>query len=1211
MDDNDPFREGLNDEQMGQYDMLEPLSKQFLVGILTEIPALGWDRALAFTQGLNGVQMGQYVALPPPSKQFFVRILTEIPSLGWNRALAFTQGLNGVQMGQYAMLGPLSKRLLAEILTDIPALGWNRALTFAQYFPRLALMDSIHDFWPERTRMAIPGQDANEDEDEVIDEDRMAVARGRLVGVIERYGLIQGYLDGGEESDIADLLSAITDDAVRSATSNFEPNVEKYLKTQIRELNPQVSRVSFDEILTKAPWNRTDGANWPTYQTAIKSLGDGVEIYPGGRRLKTMSEGERNKIGFFVLAYLNPEEQPGRVEAGQPEFTFDAAAKDVDKILGGLEQTYNAIFPQNIADSASTSFSALKGRAKYSPAHVNMPGVNEQIYRSNVYSANEFQLSIVHVVGAPPFGPKNRFGFGLKAKKLAGGAEATAMFGVRASQGPSVNYLIDLLTSGDAAAPPGKVLNLASFFDLMGEVGDDEAVEFDEDLLYDLKRTGDAEQVFRALIALLVEGRNISLVTIDRLCSVLARLLGLPTIFHTIKGFYVYRGEGGAALTPQENILRAAKFKAKELVEKLMILQTYTTVVSAAAGDIRRMKDHIAAIKDTSTVFSDPVALPDIGGLSSVWAEKSNEYAGTFAAALLRYRLENMFVWITTLEDQLTTVAEALDPAELATSIAGLQQFEAFQVGNVVDGRISSGGFNYSNFLALTSATIDSIAALQRFGLALDITTDDTGVRRLTREPLYVELTPPGTTRLKRGVKSTFYNFSAAPFGELQIAVGKLLRENRGRVNEKTIESSLRDYFRARDVIKEDFFDIQLDGSPAPMKDTFEEMTDITTGLTPSQSIGATAAAEGSQTLLDAIHQSLVVSPVPAVAVGGGRPVQVGGATSPYQWYDLDDLLFEISDKAYGFYQSALMEGGIHDHRDLAEYLDVFRPLVDEIQSQWLQTIADLRLRAVEEYPRILWAPAVFEETDTTYLISYILSFRSDGPADGYRPMYGTPTAAGTTVPEYMFGGEYEYSRRNRTVYEDVAFRLMIGAIPEVKILYFLTRIRMRYDEEGRVNARDQWLRLGPENFLKFLMGFGSFPDPMAQPMAKKAPKSGRTYYAAKAKADAEKALAKLNKLIPLSPYESNLARNAIFAKQSRGQELTTREKDFAGRPKVGGLRERRSLYSNASEPHALPVRPPSDEGLRERRRTRRAPRVRQSTRKSRRRGQRDDLDRV
>lgn len=60
-----------------------------------------------------------------------------------------------------------------------------------------------------------------------------------------------------------------------------------------------------------------------------------------------------------------------------------------------------------------------------------------------------------------------------------------------------------------------------------------------------------------------------------------------------------------------------------------------------------------------------------------------------------------------------------------------------------------------------------------------------------------------------------------------------------------------------------------------------------------------------------------------------------------------------------------------------------------------------------------------------------------------------------------------------------------------------------------------------------------------------------------------------------------------------------------------GGLRKRRSLYSNASATHDAHVRPSGDEGLRKRRGTRRAPRVRQSTRKSRRRGQRDDLDRV
>lgn len=56
-----------------------------------------------------------------------------------------------------------------------------------------------------------------------------------------------------------------------------------------------------------------------------------------------------------------------------------------------------------------------------------------------------------------------------------------------------------------------------------------------------------------------------------------------------------------------------------------------------------------------------------------------------------------------------------------------------------------------------------------------------------------------------------------------------------------------------------------------------------------------------------------------------------------------------------------------------------------------------------------------------------------------------------------------------------------------------------------------------------------------------------------------------------------------------------------------GGLRERRPLYSNV-RPVDVPVQPPSDEGLRQRRRTRRARRVRKSTGKSRRGGNRDDV---
>lgn len=1073
---------------------------------------------------------------------------------------AFVARLDATQRAAYEALPSISRKLLVEILTGIPALSWGRALVFAQVFPLLAAMDSIHDFWPERER-ATSGQDADEDEEEVIDESRMAMARTRLVNAIQRF-------TGRTESTVSDLLAAMTGGAIRSATSNFEPNVEAFLKSKIPALNPQVSRISFDEILTKAPWTSTDSASWLVYQAAIKSLGDGLEIYPGDRRLKLMSESERNKIGFFLLAYLNPNQQPGT--GPEPEFTFDAAPKDVDKILGGLNQTRNAIFPQNIADSASTSFSALRGRARYYPAHP--PGQSEQIYRSNVYSMNKFRLSIED--GVSPFSSKNRFDFKLKAVRLPDGAFATAPFGVRATQGPSVNYLIDLLTRQRDAQPPGKVLSLSTLFTLMGEAG------FDEDLLYDLKRSGDAEQVFRALIAKLMERMDITLVTIDRLCSVLARLLGLPTIFHTLKGFFVFRGEGGAALTPQENILRAAKFKAVELAEKLTILQTYSVPVSAATSAIRQMKVYIDTILPTCTVFSDPVALPPPGTLGTGWADRSNEYAGTFATALLRYRLMNISAQITALEVALVNAQNPSIP--IPQQIAILRAVERLTPANVdpATGSIVDAGVDYSATLTAAEAFVARIGALNAFGLAIDITTTTQGTPTLTREPLYIELLQPGTRRLKRGVKSTFYKFSAAPFGELQIAVGKLLRENRGRLNEKSIITSLVEYFRARDVIKEDFFEIaiQVNGQPSTMKAVFEFMTDITTGMTPGESIGA-ALIPGKQTLLDAIRASLLEVPSAVVPPGGGgRPVQTGGATSPYQWIDLDDLLFEISDKAYGIYMSARTELGpdAWNPRNLTRYLDVFTPLVQELQSQWLQTIADLRLRASEEYPPIGGSPARFEETTTTDLLSYLLSYRTVNGTVMYDPLYATAQSGSLMIPDDMYGNQY--ARRDQVIYNDIARELLVDAMPEVKILHLLAMIRNAYEQGLLLTASPQWGALGSQ-LRDILIKFrNDLP-------ATKAEKSGSEYNKERLELSKEKQ----KKGLPLTSSDY------------KRLQSSTRD-DFQGR---------RSLYSNAGTLPSGGSRPGLYAGLRKRPEPRHTARVRQHTGGAQTRRQRLYLDRV
>jgi hypothetical protein len=77
-------------------------------------------------------------------------------------------------------------------------------------------------------------------------------------------------------------------------------------------------------------------------------------------------------------------------------------------------------------------------------------------------------------------------------------------------------------------------------------------------------------------------------------------------------------------------------------------------------------------------------------------------------------------------------------------------------------------------------------------------------------------------------------------------------------------------------------------------------------------------------------------------------------------------------------------------------------------------------------------------------------------------------------------------------------------------------------------------------------------------------------------------------------------------AAEARAKLSQERIKSFRRRAANGGLRERRPLYRNASGTSDGPER---DEGLRERRRTRRAPRVRQHPGKSRRGGQRNDVD--
>jgi hypothetical protein len=343
---------------------------------------------------------------------------------------------------------------------------------FREVIRRLAFFDSIHDFWPERkTKSAL----ADEDDDDAMDTspDRIDDVHKTLIEDSAQ------YWESGSTS-IDKLLDEATNGAI-SSVSDIENRVMKYFSMNYAPFNTREVKITFDEIIQN--WRFND--NWPEYSAKIQNLSDVVEIVGNGRSVKSLTDQERGILGFFILAYMNPTMQPGVQPGGDVEFTFDMAPRDIGKIFARFDKVYNAIFPQNIADSASTSFSSLQGRNRFFKADGTLGGPtfgNPWIVRSNLFTWKTHTIEFVD----EGFGPQKRFGFSISITDNKTGAKHVLQFGNGQEQGPPVNYLMDMIAAKKIQGETPKISTAVRL---------PPTLPFNSRLLFDLKRMGDHEQM--------------------------------------------------------------------------------------------------------------------------------------------------------------------------------------------------------------------------------------------------------------------------------------------------------------------------------------------------------------------------------------------------------------------------------------------------------------------------------------------------------------------------------------------------------------------------------------------------------------------------------------------------------------------------------------------------------------------------------------------
>lgn len=467
----------------------------------------------------------------------------------------------------------------------------------------LRIYDSIHDFWKKRG-----AQKASEDEEglsENLLEDIRNDLNEKIFHLRSNIGNLSpaentGGTTGSPSTPLNEQLKVLSSDNkitnIGNATSTFELNVQDYFESHpIYKkffLIETKMRISYQEILKQSqyvmPSDLPEG--WKQYINNIVSQGI-LEIYNNSSQGVTPGFNEiiyndeyKEIINTFVLCYMNGSWDKSFIDekkSPQAYFTFDAAGKYVKKLFRNDTRMYNLITPQNIADSATTSFNQLQDRIEFNFPVNNETGsftVTSDAFNKN--NGSEFEIKFIN----DNFSEKNRYGFKIE---LNSGIIEYVDFNEHEKEGPSVNYLgllihtlikihdNDELREEDINSlevdKKNSIVNILNPLKkmLLNSTESPRSMLLhylhDSGIFYDLKRMGDHEQCEAAKI-FSSKGTAITvLVTLDRLCSLYSRLINQPCIFHNNENLTLYR----FPLTIDEGAKTNAEyfFKIKEIID--------------------------------------------------------------------------------------------------------------------------------------------------------------------------------------------------------------------------------------------------------------------------------------------------------------------------------------------------------------------------------------------------------------------------------------------------------------------------------------------------------------------------------------------------------------------------------------------------------------------------------------------------------------------
>ena len=473
----------------------------------------------------------------------------------------------------------------------------DETCTIAPKEDTLGILDTFHDFC-KSARISKAARAAG------VRTDRLEVMRTYLPELIKNV-----YPDKGFNNNYTDNLKTLTCDQIKSV-GDIEHDAETmFLKYQpfksTLDAHPETKEtITFNDILKayKSANNSSNNQLWNRYKNKMDIRI--VEILKGDYDFHIDESEEDDESGSESGKSEKSSNSAASMEASKEEdyailaqfileyfffvdipeekyyVTFDANSRFFGKIFKKKPNVCNVIFPQTIADSATTSFSSLGG-----PNLFLFPSKNNTLeFTSNYFSTSKYKTYFKN----NGFGDDNKYGFSIVIELRADPTKKIELpFGPTQTEGPSVNYLVDLLSNAQAARPvlynsikkKGTIIDIGKYIDANEPFRNDFQSSMKEKkngILPDLKRGGDHEAVLAAKYAAALEKTKYFMFsTIDILCALRARLERLNTIYQGTDKMILYRN---VKILPTEAKQLELILKGKEIVTLVQKLDTLLTV---------------------------------------------------------------------------------------------------------------------------------------------------------------------------------------------------------------------------------------------------------------------------------------------------------------------------------------------------------------------------------------------------------------------------------------------------------------------------------------------------------------------------------------------------------------------------------------------------------------------------------------------------------